>query len=152
MSFKPYKPRDYSTTKEVVTRLLDQAGGVKKAAHLLDRSTTQTMAYSDPATSDEISFDQVRRLIEATGAAAPAEDLASLTGGVFLPCDAPKEAFDHLVAKSAKEWGEFIACVVKAHADGGLDQIERRDMLRDLDNLIRTLVAARCRVNSKGES
>ena len=152
MSFKPYKPRDYATTKEVVTRMLDQAGGVKKAAHLLDRSSTQTVSYSDPATSDEISFDQVRRLIEATGATAPAEDLASLSGGVFLPCDAPKEAFDHLVARSAQEWGEFIACVVKAHADKKIDQIERRDMQRDLDDLIRTLVAARCRVNNKGES
>ena len=27
--FRPYKPRDYASTKEVVTRTLDQAGGIK---------------------------------------------------------------------------------------------------------------------------
>lgn len=69
--FRPYKPRDYASTKEVVTRTLDQAGGIKKAAHLLGRSPTQTTAYSDPAAPDEISFDQVRRLVIATGAPTP---------------------------------------------------------------------------------
>lgn len=147
MTFRPYKPRDYASTKEVVTRLLDQAGGIKKAAHLLGRSPTQTVAYSDPATPDEISFDQVRRLVSATGASAPAEDMAALALGVFVPVAAGvRSTFEDLVARSSTEWGEFISLLMRARADGKLDHLARRDILKELDGLIRSLVAARSQI------
>lgn len=144
--FRPYKPRDYASTKEVVTRALDQAGGIKKAAHLLGRSPTQTTAYSDPAAPDEISFDQMRRLVTATGAPAPAEDLAALAGGVFVPIAAGSESFEDLVARSSTEWGEFISLLMRARADDKLDHLGRRGILKELDSLIRSLVAARSQI------
>lgn len=141
--FRPYKPRDYASTKEVITRALDQAGGIKRAAHLLGRSPTQTTAYSDPATPDEISFDQVRRLVSATGAPGPAEDLAALAGGVFVPIAACTESFEDLVARSSTEWGKFISLLMRARTD---DHFARRDILKELDGLIRSLVAARSQI------
>ena len=144
--FRPYKPREYASTKEVITRALDQAGGIKRAAHLLGRSPTQTTAYSDPATPDEISFDQVRRLVSATGAPGPAEDLAALAGGVFVPIAACTEFFEDLVARSSTEWGEFVSLLMKAHSTGKLDPLARRDILKELDGLIRSLVAARSQI------
>ncbi len=147
--FRPYKERRYFTTKEVVTRLFDQAGGIKRAAHILDRSPTQTTAYSDPGTTDEITYDMVRRLIESTGATAPVEDAAALAGGVFVPIMPEPGNFEHLIARSSKEWGEFIGLIVQAHAAGKIAKLERPDILKELDSLIRTLVSARSLIISE---
>jgi hypothetical protein len=152
MSFRPYKPRSYATTKEVVTRVVDQAGGVKKVAHALDRSQSQTVAYTDPSLSDEITYAQIRRLTELTGVVVAAEDLAALAGGAFLPVPPEGQGFDLLVSRSAKEWGEFIANVLKCRADGKLDDAECRGLLKELDILIRTLVAVRCQVHQSTRS
>ncbi len=154
MSFKPYKPREYASTKDVVTRLIDQAGGIKRAAFVLERSPTQTLAYSDPATADQISFDQVRHLVAATDAIAAAEDLAALAGGVFLPAPAPNESFDMLAAEGARDWGEFTAALLRARAEKRLHKasddpvLKGGDLLRRLDKLINALATARASLHS----
>jgi hypothetical protein len=151
MSFRPYKPREPGTTKQVVSALIDAAGGVKRASVQLHRSATQTLAYTDPATPDEISFDMVRRLVMASGAIAPAEDLAALAGGAFLPCPQPDESFEALAAHSAEDWGGFTATLLRACADGTLDQLDRRNLRERLDHLIRTLACARAQLSSQPE-
>lgn len=150
--FQPYKARPYSSTKDVVTRLIDEAGGAKMAAHLLGCSPTQTVAYSDPATPEEMKLDQVRRLVSASGATAPAEDLAFLAGGIFLPMGSSEDCFASLAAHSASEYGEFATLVMQAMADGKIGKLEKQDVLRELDDLIRCLVHARAKlVSEQGE-
>lgn len=147
-AFRPYKARPYFSTKDVVTRLLDEAGGIKRAAHILDRSPTQTTAYSDPGTADEITYDMVRRLVDSTGATAAAEDLAALAGGIFVPISHESGALEDLVAHSSREWGEFVALIISAHCAGKLSKLKRAEVLRELDSLIRTLVSVRGRIIS----
>ncbi len=149
MVFKPYKHRDYASTKDVVTRLIDQAGGVKRAAHILDRSSTQTTAYSDPDNDDQITLDMVRRLVETSGATAPAEDLAALAGGIFMSVHPEAGDCDTLLARSSKEWGDLCSLVLEAHAKGKTAKLERPDILKELDSLIRTLVSARTQINNE---
>ncbi|WP_425376209.1 phage regulatory CII family protein [Rhodoplanes roseus] len=153
MAFRPYKPRDYGTTKDVVTRLFDAVdGGIKRVAFWLRRSPTQTQAYSDPACPDELTLDQARRIADAAPAAAIvlAEDFAAAAGGVFLPCATTTCRFEGLVAKSAKEWGEFVSAVVDALADGRIDAGERRAVLAELDQVLHALAAARTELTHEG--
>lgn len=146
MTFRPYKPREYRSSKDVVTRLFDAVpGGLKRIALQLRRSPSQTQAYSDPACPDELTLDQARRLADvAPGAAAVlADDLAGLAGGVFLPSVSPNGHFERLVARGAKEWGEFVSAVVEALADGRLTPAERGAVIRELDEVLQALAAAR---------
>jgi len=145
-AFRPYKLREYATTKDVVTRLLDQAGGIKRSSHVLGRSPTQTTAYSDPATADEITYDMIRRLVDATGATAPAEDLAALARGIFVPVAPAPGNLEELVAHSSREWGEFVALIISATSAGKLQRLRRTEVLKELDSLIRTLVSVRTRI------
>ena len=149
MAFRPYKQREYGSTCDVVSRLLDQSGGAKHAAFLLDRSTTQAQSYSDPQTPDQISFDQVRRLTDATGAVAAAEDLAALADGVFTPLGPSEELLAVLLAKGETEHGKFLPRLVQqlgAHGAGQLGDVSRVALLKDLDAMIRAFVAARSKL------
>jgi hypothetical protein len=145
-SFRPYKPRPCYTTAGVISSLVDQAGGVKKAAFLIGRSESQALAYTDPATDSQISYDDVRRLVMATGASAPAEDLAALAGGHFSPSGEDHRTFSDLVALGADQWGSFLAKVIKAMADDTFDRTEQRACLQGLDVLIRAMVSARSKI------
>jgi len=148
VSFRPVKPRAHGSTKATVAALYAQAGGAKRIADLIGRSATVTYSYTDPDEPAQIAFDLVRKIVQFTGATAPAEDLAALAGGVFLPCsDADGQTFDALAAESARgDWGELTAALLQAHADGKLDKIEERDILRRLDKLIHALACARAQL------
>jgi hypothetical protein len=144
VSFRPVKPREYGTTEEVVSRLLAEAGGVKRAAHLIGLSATQVYAYADPQEEDQIGFDDVRRLVEASGSLAPAEDLAALAGGFVTRVEASEEALGVLLARSAREHGAAMALIVERVGNAAeLSQADRAELERDLDHEIRALVAAR---------
>lgn len=153
MTFRPYKPRDYGSTKDVVTRVFDVVdGGLKRVAFALDRSPSQTQAYSDPASAEELTLGQARRLADLSGAAAAvlADDFAALAGGVFLPCGTATGRFEGLVAKSSAEWGEFIAALLDALADGHLCVADRRRVLAELDDVLHALAAARAELMHAG--
>ena len=85
MSFKPLKTRAYGTTKEVISRLFQQAGGVPAVMKALSLSRTRTYALADPGDKARISFERVEKITQQTGATAAAEHLAYMAGGVFLP-------------------------------------------------------------------
>ena len=129
-----------------MTDLVDEAGGVKRAAFLIGRTESQTLAYTDPAGDSHINFDAVRRLVMATGATAPAEDLAALAGGHFQPGHVDEREFPELVALSAAEWGVFTSMVLRALADNTVDSLERETCLRGLDLVIRAMVSARSKL------
>ncbi|CAH1661964.1 conserved hypothetical protein [Hyphomicrobiales bacterium] len=135
MAFRPTKPRQYGDTKEVIGRLIGQTGGAKEAAFLLGmEGSTTVYAYTDPAEKTQITFDQVRRLTSADATAA-AEDLSARAGGVFLPFAPVEGCLNTLTARSAKEWGEFIAAVLSGEPDAII--------MRELDEVICALVDVR---------
>lgn len=154
MSFKPVKRRVYGSSKEVVSRLLDEGGGVKAAAFQLGLSVSQIYAKADPATPEQLTFDEARRLTAATLARACAKDFASLAGGLFTPFDAPHGALARLIAEGGSEHAAFIGRVIEStqlHDVARLSEAERADLLHDLDEMTRAFVGARRKIAGGGK-
>jgi hypothetical protein len=139
------KPRDYGTTKEIVARLVHEIGP-KRVGFLLGVSGSSIYGYCDPDCSTQATFDQVRRLTDASKFPNAAEDLAMLAGGVFMPvapCDA---ALMEIAAQSAQQHGEFISSLILAMRDGTITDKEARDVLAHLDELLRVVVSMRAKI------
>jgi hypothetical protein len=117
------KVRPFGSTADVVERSYSEMGGIKKVQHILkesigvEKSQTQLYAYRDPDEHDQISYDLMRKLVRETGCVAPAEDMASLAGGFFVPGEVEEPCIHTLTAKTAKEHGEFFAAVLEAMQD-----------------------------------
>lgn len=148
MTFRPTKPREYGSTKDVISRLIDEGGGVKQAAFLLDRSLTQAYAYADPATPDQMSLDQARRLAAATGATAAARDFAALAGGIFMPLEPSADPLAELAAQSSEHTGGLMAALLRASADHKITAEEARGIITEADQLLRAVVALRAKLTS----
>jgi len=150
MSFRPYKGgAPYATTKDVVARLVDEAGGAKPSAFVLERRERGIYEYCDPDHDAQMSFDQVRRLTVATRSTAAAEMLAADAGGVFVPGERLGSAtFSELAAQVCGEHGAFSAAVCRAFGDGRIEAGERAEVRRELDDLIRLAIAARDRLEA----
>lgn len=147
-AFRTIKPREPGSTKDVVSRLFDEAGGIKRVAFALGKGLSVTQAYADPQHRTEITFDQVRRLTSDQAIAA-AEDLAAIAGGVFVPGIVPADALPILGAKAAEEWGQYIAAMLVAYADGRLCDRDRPRVREELNEAIAALVAVRARLISE---
>lgn len=148
MSFSPTKPREYGTTKELVARLIDEAGGVKRAAFLCGRAVSQVYAYADPAVEAQMSLDMARRLSVAARSTILADDAAAISGGVFMPVTPSNDPIAELSAKSAEEHGELMSALMRALSDGKITDIEARELLAELDENLRALVAMRAKLVS----
>lgn len=149
MTFRPYKPpADYATTKDIVRRLVADAGGPKVAAFELDRRERAVYDYCDPDCDTQITLDQARRLIVASGSPVVAEALAADAGGVFIPGHLEAASFTELAARVCGEHGEFSSALCRALGDGVIGADERPELRRELDDLIRLAVAARARLDS----
>jgi hypothetical protein len=142
------KQRDYGTTKDIVTRLVDEAGGVKRAAFLLGRAVSRVYELCDPAREDQMSFEAVRKLTEFTGATAAAEDLAALAGGVFMPIEIDDGDLSRLAADKAHEHGRVTTQLFVALGDGNISPDEARDLLKHVDVELRALMAMRAKLVS----
>jgi hypothetical protein len=148
MAYSPTKPRDYGSTKELVGRLIADAGGAKHAAFILERAASQVYAYADPDVDSQMTLDMARRLIAVTGSTALAEDLATLAGGVFMPMAPTTDALAELSAKSAEEHGDLMGALMRADRDGNIDASESRHLLKACDQHLRAVVALRAKLVS----
>jgi hypothetical protein len=149
-AFQPVKPIDPESPKFAIRRLVDQAGGVPRAAIRIGVAPPTLYAYCDPGVSDEITFARVAALTcSATSAAA--EYLAHLAGGVFLPIPAIDGTLGALTAEAMKEHAEACASIVNAMADGRIDDGERQRSIRELDEAIAALVHLRQAVQRHGK-
>lgn len=149
MSLKPYKRGvAYAATKDIVVRLVDEAGGVKPAAFVLERRERQIYAYCDGDDEAQMNFDQVRRLTVMSGSAVAAEMLAADAGGKFVPGALDPASFAELAARVCGEHGAFATAAFRALSDGRICDDERPGVRRELDDLIRLAVAARTRLDA----
>lgn len=133
------KRREPGTTKEVVFILIEQTGGLKCAAFVLDMGHSRVAEFGDPQADAQISYDRVRRLTRA-GATAAAEDLAALAGGVFLPMAPLPRCPRAAMARSATEYAELVGAVMTGAATA--------DQVKELDDVIRALAEMRVALTS----
>ncbi len=159
MSFKPLKTRAYGTTKEVISRLFQQAEGVPFVMKTLNLSRTRTYALADPNDKARISFERVERLMQQTGATAAAEHLAYLAGGVFLPGSSFENEGDrqdtddwHSIARRAginhaNNINELLKSISPTSASPGeVDCDEARNLLEKVDAQFALLALQRQRL------
>lgn len=148
MTFNPNKRREPGSTKAVVSALVDECGGAKEAAFLLGIGYSTVHGFTDPDCDQQISFDRVRRLVMARGAASPVADLAALAGGVFMPIQPSAQPIAELSAKSIEEHGEMMAALIRFSADGALSRGEAALLLEELDQHLRAAVALRSKLHA----
>lgn len=143
------KPRPYGSTKDVVSRAFDEAGGAKLVGVIFDLGLSQVYGFTDPeAKGSDLSLDRARRLTEIKKITAFACDFALLAGGVFLTPDslAEGEALADLGGDISRSMGDLTAELMKALADGALSARERADLLHRTDIHTAAMVALRARL------
>lgn len=143
MAYHPTKPRDHGTTKAVVARLIDDAGGAKRAAFIVDRAASQVYAYADPDVDAQMTLDMARRLASASGSRALADDAANIAGGVFMPIAVDDEEVTKLAAQRAHEHGRVTAQLFVSLQDSNVSSAEALDLIRRVDDELRALVGLR---------
>lgn len=146
-NFNPVKPRDPELPKAAIGRLVEQVGGPKESATRLALGLSQVYAFTDPADPAEMSFARVASLTSRDATAA-VEYLANRAEGVFLPLPAGDTDLGHLTAESILKHGKAAAELVDALSDGRLDDRERADAVRALDEAIRALAQLRTAVSA----
>lgn len=142
------KVREYGSTKDIVTRLFEQAGGAARVAALLNRKLPRVYEFCDPQSDPEIHFKDVRVITEFTGATAAAEDLAALAGGVFMPIVIDDGALPRIAADKAHEHGRVTTQLFVALGDGSVSATEARELLKQVDSELRALMTLRAKLVS----
>lgn len=151
MAFRPTKPARYGSVHQALREAVNQVGGRDNAAAILHRSPDWIYSACDPNRDPHkaasLSYEQARTL-SMMGAQALAEDLARLAGGMFMP-PPPRTApiaIQSALAAFAKESGEAIAEVVQRAADGVFDTADADAALREIDDVLKPLMALRALV------
>lgn len=146
--FNPTKPRRPFTTPHVLTRGVNEVGGLAVAADLIQRNERWLYTAADPDVERrreaKLSYEDARTLSRA-GASAFAEDLSLLAGGVFLPPlpETAPHALQMAVASYASESGEALAEIIRRAADGEFSQIDAQASLKEIDDAMRALMGVR---------
>lgn len=152
MSYRPVKPRRYTSSKGVVARFYEQVeGGAEAVAAILRRGLSQVYGYADDSVeSARLSLDQALALTEATGVPVFAQAFALAAGGIFMPAETSEDSVAELMAREETEHGQLIAHIM-ARLDRG-DPLRLDDVVaEDLDQLIAALVAVRAKRGSPVE-
>jgi len=149
--FRNNVPRRHGSTEAVISRAVETLGGLKPAAALIQRSVSALHQTTNPNIPHSLGYEHVRKMTQA-GADAFVEDLCAIAGGAFLPQAKPNADFASLISTYCGEHGELLARSVAAIADGKVTSIESADLLRDIDDAIRALIAARVRLLAPAET
>lgn len=152
MVYHPTKQREHGTTKAVVSRLIDDAGGAKNAAFIVERAASQVYAYADPDVDAQITLDMARRLAIASGSRALADDAAAMAGGVFMPIEVDEAEVTKLAAQRAHEHGRVTTQLFVSLADSKISPAEARDLMRRVDDELRALVGLRAHLAKIAEA
>ena len=147
MSFRIQKPRRFGSPEAAIASTFAQVkGGAATIADLLGRSKSTVYAYTEPRTAPEhvaISWADVCRIVQFSGATAPAEHLAALAGGAFVaPLDESSDTLSELHALSADAFGRLTADVIRALDDETVCGRERVLILQALTATLRPLLQA----------
>ncbi len=142
-AFKPSKPIPDGSTKAVIAKLYDEAGGAKQVAFLLDLGIARTYQLAEEGT---LTLDQAARISFATGGTAAADFMAALAGGFFIPIASTNAPMRDMIARLAREAGEAVASGIDVTADDKLTEEERGRFAAELDDMLRVIVSLRRQV------
>lgn len=134
-SFKPNKRVPEGSTKAVIARLYDDAGGAKTVAFELGLGIARTYQLAEEGS---LSLDDAARLSFASGSTSCAEYFAALTGGVFTTIAPAAGTMRELLVRVAREAGDVFAAMTDPDNHGAL--------AAEIDDCIRALTAARSRI------
>ncbi|WEK50336.1 MAG: hypothetical protein P0Y66_22285 [Candidatus Kaistia colombiensis] len=150
----PYKTRAAGSLHDALARGMSQiatsvgmheTAGPQVAADFEGISKYTIYKALDPDQRDDIGFGRVARLTSKFGMTAPAEFLATLAGGVFLPVSQDHEgAWAELSADVADHIGQLLAEIFRdlsPASDGGTEITppEADRILRDLEVVTRAV-------------
>jgi hypothetical protein len=127
------KRRDAGSPRAALETLFEQCGGAAEAASFLGRSKYHLQHCTDPDDERDLGFRAVCQLARAFSATAAAEHLAAQAGGVFVPAVTSSECVNALKARSAIEWGEWIAAALAGKSE--------RKELEDVARVVLCLLA-----------
>ena len=147
MTFRMQKPRRFGSPEAVVGQTYAQIkGGATTIADLLQRAKSTVYAYAEPRTAPEhvaIAWADICRIVQFSGATAPAEHLAALAGGGFVPpLDEATDTLSELHALSADAFGKLTADIIRALEDETVCARERVVILKALTATLRPLLQA----------
>lgn len=158
--YKPYARREPGTIFEALERAIDQLGGAKLAADIINR----TRSWLDDATNPNreegkrghVSLAEAAAMSRA-GSTALAEYLVECCGGRMLPpipADTPK-AIHAALAATVQEGAEVTAEIIQRAADGEIDVEDAKAGLERIKDVLRayaTVEAMLRQVVESGES
>ncbi|MGF7161265.1 hypothetical protein FHS85_002900 [Rhodoligotrophos appendicifer] len=144
------RPREVGSPYEALARMVDQCGGLKPVAAFMGNSTSTVQRWTVPEEDSDVSFRLVSQIVDRFQASAPAEHLALLAGGVFVPL-VGTEVSPHwgaLTAESASAFAEAMGEVARALAPtsdgaGVVTRREARHLVKTIDHAIRDMAALR---------
>ncbi len=153
------KPRAPEGPYACLARLMAEIGqnaagdpqqGIAAAARFEGMAESVLYKQLDPDQPGELPWSRICRLTQQFGAAAAAEHLAGLAGGVFLPMprdDTPSRWAD-LTANAGEDFARAMADIVRALSPTGdgaaaVTQAEARRILEDIEQVLRVVVELR---------
>ena len=148
----PYKPRDPGSVKDLVDRLVDLAGGPKKAAEYLGRSPSQVAGYTDPAIDQHMTLAQALTLQAITGSTLLADFVAHSAGGRYVPHKCLAGTLGDDLETVASAVGAYVAVVTAAAADGALDESDKLHILMRVKSAIIALGSLGLRLEPSAEA
>lgn len=158
-TYKPYAPREAGTIFEALENAVDQLGGAKRTADVIDR----TRGWLDDATNPNreegkrahVTLAQAAAMSRA-GATALAEYLVQECGGRMLPpipADVPRSMHAALAA-TVQEGAEATSEMIQRAADGEIDIEDAKASLariRDVQRAYATVEAMMRQIIESGE-
>jgi hypothetical protein len=146
--YRPYVRREPGTLFDALERGIDQVGGAKVAADLINR----TRSWLDDATNPNreegkrghVSLADAAAMSRA-GATAFAEYLVECCGGQMLPpisLNTPK-AVHGVLADIVREGAEAIGEMIQRAADGEIDIADAKASIAQIDDVVRAYLTAK---------
>lgn len=157
--YHPYAVREPGTLYDALSRAIDQVGGVKRAADLINRTPgwldDAANPYREESKRGQVSLAEGAAMSRA-GATALAEYLAHCCGGLLLPPipAAAPGALQVALARTVRENGEAVSEIIQRSADGVIDKSDASAALKEVDEALRAYMTVRAmlvRVIETGE-
>ena len=135
----------------MVADLIDQVGGAKEAAFILQKSYSQIAGYMDE--SAESAHMSVANALVLSGAQATAlaEMAAARCGGFFIPGVASNMSPEELIAKSMIEQAQFFAEAMLHDLGMPLKRSDKARLLKEIDDAVRAFGQTRAKLSEAEE-
>lgn len=149
-------PRPYGTSSDAQQKLIDDLGGLEKAAAYCERGKSMMQAYADHHQPDKtMPLHVIERLQQESKTNPITEYLANLAGMLLIElpeANAHMRWLEH-ISNMTREFSDILEKTSKYLADDGdIDASEARDLLRELDEHLQVVGDMRVAVQIRAET